>query len=767
MDQPGSLLTSRRALATGVGVGVGAVFAAATTSAEIGPPSASIAAASITALAGLRRGLTIAVLMQAGRSGTFVWNGSNLSRAVTNDPAQAIYVAPSADRSGASGAWVRQIENWLNFTWFGGVGDGVMNNATPWNHFTTYGRYLSTLGNGVNLYMPPGTYNYDHSMCQGFLQNIKTLYIWAYGVTIQNTYNQSVRGNNSAFELPWAVACQPLRNASGVLQSWFIQQTTIGADSFTLVAPANASSFNIGDYVMLASLDTQFFGFPPNTDQFEHVQITGINASAGVINIDRPIRYAHLTTYPDDAQYNNVPCGKARVWQLNTGGFSPPNPTGTVTWDINHTYAGMTVNLAPTSSLTYTSFTGRKFTILDWTGAGHSESVVQDIQFDRCEFLCQCEPDKLVNRASYKNCEWLNGVVYQSSSIDFVTMESCNLNAGISSGVAIGGKCFTASNCDINGLGIGSTDGLTRHAVLRNCRVYRYSGNQNGLIGVSATVDGTNISFSNGVFKVLKSAFSAGVGQTAVVPGGTQIVLCGPGNMFPGNAGIGLVTQYYEDATYVYIVTTLPYTSLPRWVNSGNFNVTRTQDLTFDNCSGSDNIKLASFASKQGLQPWELFTAKFYGNLNTNLGHWYGNQGTLIGVTCNIIGTESVAATFRLIAEAYDPSAFTDSGQLVITFNLGIAGKRQITPTTYTGKQTGDGITLKSVSQSYLPNVLFGPVTSVFYWQFIYSPQSYAAYQNPIIELQLQFDCGLFKKEIPMHLDGNGNYVAGVVGDLA
>src|SRR5690349_5941189 len=48
------------------------------------------------------------LLNEARREGIFAFDASNLSAAVAADPQQGIYVAPSSDSTGASGAWARQ-----------------------------------------------------------------------------------------------------------------------------------------------------------------------------------------------------------------------------------------------------------------------------------------------------------------------------------------------------------------------------------------------------------------------------------------------------------------------------------------------------------------------------------------------------------------------------------------------------------------------------------------------------------------------------------
>lgn len=62
-----------------------------------------------------------------GDSGTglFVWDDSDLSSEVSDDEVNSgegdggIYVAPDSDKSGASGAWVRQIDDYISMDWYG------------------------------------------------------------------------------------------------------------------------------------------------------------------------------------------------------------------------------------------------------------------------------------------------------------------------------------------------------------------------------------------------------------------------------------------------------------------------------------------------------------------------------------------------------------------------------------------------------------------------------------------------------------------------
>jgi hypothetical protein len=60
-------------------------------------------------------------LYEEGREGVFNWRGGDLSTFVSADTQEGIYVAPSSDATGASGAWVRQHDGVLRPEWFGAL----------------------------------------------------------------------------------------------------------------------------------------------------------------------------------------------------------------------------------------------------------------------------------------------------------------------------------------------------------------------------------------------------------------------------------------------------------------------------------------------------------------------------------------------------------------------------------------------------------------------------------------------------------------------
>jgi hypothetical protein len=85
-------------------------------------------AASRSAMAAAAQTQSPVVLSEKGREGMFVFDGSNLAAKVAADAHQGIYVAPSSDPTGATGAWVRKFDGPVELGWFG-VADGVSDNA--------------------------------------------------------------------------------------------------------------------------------------------------------------------------------------------------------------------------------------------------------------------------------------------------------------------------------------------------------------------------------------------------------------------------------------------------------------------------------------------------------------------------------------------------------------------------------------------------------------------------------------------------------------
>lgn len=75
-----------------------------------------------------------AILWEDGRQGQFVYDASDLSAVVASDTHQGIFIPPSSDPTGASGAWVRQRHGPASPHWFGLSADNTpAENSAAWS----------------------------------------------------------------------------------------------------------------------------------------------------------------------------------------------------------------------------------------------------------------------------------------------------------------------------------------------------------------------------------------------------------------------------------------------------------------------------------------------------------------------------------------------------------------------------------------------------------------------------------------------------------
>lgn len=104
-------------------------------------------------------------LSEAEREGMFVFSAVNLAAEVSADPRQGLFVAPTSDLSGASGAWVRKYGGDIDVRWFGYVtddnGTAGTDNAPAIQAALTAARVIAPVGDalwlpGPTLRLPAG-----------------------------------------------------------------------------------------------------------------------------------------------------------------------------------------------------------------------------------------------------------------------------------------------------------------------------------------------------------------------------------------------------------------------------------------------------------------------------------------------------------------------------------------------------------------------------------------------------------------------------------
>jgi hypothetical protein len=460
------------------------------------------------------------------------------------------------------------------------------------------------------------------------------------------------------------------------------------------------------------------------------VQITSTNATTGVIKFNVAVGYAHLSTFPDGSNAN--PCGKARIYNLGSTASGYP-------WDIEHIYEGITIAPGASKDIKYMTLGGRHIKFVDCTIPAISPSVC-----GRFEMIggviagtTVSEPDKLVQEMLFDGTviESPSGVPFQSSSIDRVTF--CNGKGAI----LCGAKHMLVQNWDAYFFTTGTAQnyGLMRNLKVENSILrslpWKVKYNANTSIN---HIDGTYLSYSNGTFKILKANITnyflgAVLGQVLWLGGG-------PGGRYVGDMANGIVTALTEDNTYVYIETTLPYTSLPSWAN-GYVALQYTTNEEYSNCYGCDQALALSEATRRGKRWWEYLYKMLAGKEPQTRNFDFGLMGNVTEMRINVIQAATISDANLRITSPYvylvSSDGVTNVGPLVTQIDLRVAGVRAFTQTALTGKTATDSVTLKNVTQ---PTLLVGHTCCNFEWQYSFNPASYLPYQLPIVEVAITFD---------------------------
>lgn len=559
---------------------------------------------------------------------------------------------------------------WKNIvTDYGAVGNGVDSDFTAFANFRTWAKEQS---GWVGLVMPPtsghyvptGTYEaagpggWPPAVTSPFF-GIPKLVVWGYGAKAINLFASALADTNQFRAL--------------------IKSVAAGSNTLELIDAGDADLFEVGSMILLAGLDLQGFGYPPNSHYNEWHRIASIDGA--FLTLERPIKYGYSEDWPTwDA---------GDLFHLGNFGAASINRT-LPGWDVEHRLYGIEVLNA--GQVYYFVRKGQLIEVVQTTGGGFILGASEDMRIINQNTPSAMEVDKLTTRGLIEDYD--HQIIIQSSSVDDLEIRK---GTGSINGTAKNQLITGGSSAFIT---LGPTAyGITERLTIKNRQVTTF----NGAPGLFYTVDTHLTYLGDGVFQWL-----AGGPPAFLVPGAVCIIQTGVGNL---QHHVFRVLDQRKVGDDALIDTSLTGPDLPAIVTEGYGGARiyrhNAPDLTVTNCTGSVEALELSLAGAN--KPYGSFRKRTFSASGAG-GYLLGRlQHLKINVTQPYTGVAS-ALTMRI----------TQFGQFIVNadktvsrpttqVNLKIAGERIITPEGVTGAQSGDAGLSDYTGGVWLPGPGFNP----------------------------------------------------------
>lgn len=621
---------------------------------------------------------------------------------------------------------------------FGAVANGPESSSAATsaalNAFGRWARAESAAGRAVHVTVRPGLYHFDQTVALDCFKGISTLVFSAHGATFVQTAPNG---------FPWPVGCDTIlyRNAANPL----IRAAKKGDARVMVTTPADLRHYAPGEMVMIAGEDIQYWGYPPNLYRFDFVRLRTVDPVTGAVTFDRPLTHHYR---PDFASYLSLNSWNgSRLYKLDHRGFS---------WDIDHSFIGLTCRNLREGHGEYILAMGRKLTFRDCDTPGFAESICEDFLAERCIERVHSEPDKLVKRSVRRGGRMPAGIAVQSASVDRISLEDCSIAL-----LGIGGKALSVTNCDIGRLGFSGGYGFCDEAVFDHCRIaqaqYCFPSMPTG--SRYNFVDGTNVTYANGVFTVLKNTDSGtarggGVANWNILRGQPLSFCRGRpgdstqnGSHLASDLGAGLVLSVQDRPDAIVIATTIRSARVPAW-SSGQVQIKRRNAPVLRNCTGAEPIRLAAEAARAGKEFGAWFRYLLTAKTIAQGPVLEGRSGRLVRLYANVIkpmtGTPGAVLTLAELA-AYRASTMESPAHFQIDIDLTIAGKRDFTLAALRGGVGKDRVVHDGRPQPHLPVDLWcdDGMPNLFCTGAPFTGNPAAA---PVVELIFEFDAGLLAR---------------------
>lgn len=373
---------------------------------------------------------------------------------------------------------------------FGATGNGIADDAPA---FVAAGLALSGTS-GHTLTIPGGTYPFLSTAASGG----KDISIWPRGIK-----QLTIAGAGSSLTTIRLNGRQNQFAGQGQIQdgSHFGKIASVSAGSLTatLLTPADAAMFSVGQWVLVAGLNIQDiysppsipsgYGYPANLTVFEYVQISAINAGAGVITFSTALTKSYLSTWPQ------INIGNAL--EVNAGGpagiYSLPS-----TWDTVLEYQGIRFEDAVGGNQIYAN--GRSVTYRDCVFPNVPTPIPTQNQTWAC-YNCTAtgdtEVDKLITYMIMDGCNW-GRLSFQSSSVQLLTLTNSTITGLNGSAIdsVVDNVVVTPGYAQPGAYAYGVANSLT----ISNCSVDEWRIGGAGAYGASSlgTMSSGVMAFPNG-----------------------------------------------------------------------------------------------------------------------------------------------------------------------------------------------------------------------------------------------------------------------------
>jgi hypothetical protein len=625
---------------------------------------------------------------------------------------------------------------------FDAICNGTADDSAAFASFNNWALANQSSYTQVKLYIPSGAHcviasnaKVGSSSSIHFTFGIKNLLVSGYGATLTG-------------KIQFHTANPGLHPTPG--HSALVQTVSAGSSCVTLVTQSQTSMFGVGDWALMAGLEMQAlwksnYGYPPNWEYFDFVQVNSVNAATGQICFNQPLTYGYKSTWPT---YSPLSVGAASLYQLDQR------------WNAVVEYDGLTIDQPYQTYGGGRSVTYRDVTFTGPFGPAPSQTLLFQEYNVQCA-KCHMEADKEVTTMVLDNVNY-HELMFQSSSINTFYLTNSNITSSLRgtpkkaiisntmiANFIVGTLAYgrtdevDCTNCVINALRpAGVTDGIEVSATMSNGVIQIPNGTRirgianNGSGNVRLTVDSTagftsgksyyiacmpsgatylkgaprRVAIIDGTHMDLNVAYSSrqpytGHGCVGYTPGGGAVRWAIPGanvfwsGIYPTEGRSFRITDVTQDAHNTYIHTSLSggFPNLPHGKYGLGIKVSPAPRFTCTGCSGA-YIKYNNLNDAPAGAPlMSFFKHTYTGSLGTNTRVPVNVWGTSPQITLNATSVYSGALTFNMVRDGIWRGILSDGtastyGPAINVGSTSVPGARIITLAGATGMQIGDSI---------------------------------------------------------------------------